>query len=1137
MNERLHPHRVSRHARAVILHLFATTAVLWGIGHAAVMQNATQAAAQGTTSTQSQSQGTTTSTQSQAPGATTSAQSPAQGTTTGTQAPGASASAPSQAQGSTGAQSQAQGTTGTQTQTQGSQTTPAPATTPPSPLSEVVVTGSRIQRNTFTTPNPVTVLSGQEIQNLGITNVGEVLSELPQNSNFFAANNVGLGNFNVGAQLANLRGLNPFFGTRTLTLVDTERFVEQATGGGVDVTLIPSMLVARTEVVTGGGSAVYGSDAVAGVVNIILDKKLEGFKGQIDYGQTSYHDGGDPHFSVAYGTDLGDRLHLITGAEFENSEDIGICAQVRPWCASNNALYTNPLYAGSPAAGGAPAIPPNGQPHYIIGPNGTYANQSLTGVLTPCTVPTSVCIPIGPQYIFNSAGTGVSPYNPGNYAAGAGTFGYSQDAGATGVGAYDGTTIKPSVKRYTGLADLEFKINDHLNSFLQFDYARSESINPVANGAIGPIALEVANGVYVPLSSQINYNNPYLPAQFQPGGANALSPPIPIPPPLCSPAPYPCGDSIGGALLGYNMNAIYPARNTTHDHVERVTGGLSGDISGSWTWDSYFEYGQNYNAQALYHNVVGTFLQFALDAVRDPATGQIVCAATLPGADFNPAAAGCSPLDLFGSANATPAGLAYAFRTLYEFSTLKQYVLSGNVHGDLFSGFGDAGPVKIALGLEARRDTADVTHDLADQPWYDEYFLSYGLDYAGKIDVVEGYTELDVPLLKDLPFAKYLDFDGAIRETSNTNTDQTAGATDDGESVTHRIPSWKLSGIWDTTDWLRFRGTRSRDIRAPFFRELYESYAVTAGGPFGTVVNPVNQESEIITALTGGNINLEPETADTETAGIVLAPKAGPLEGFQFSTDWYKIVINNPIAGPPFGLGVQNIVNLCYEGQKEFCDRITFGIPGDFSTIKTVNNTAVNLGNYDVRGIDFEGDYHLPLTNISNSLRGDLDFRLLTSLMYNMTINDGLGSPAVDYAGQSGPTAAFGGFNTSPRWQSNFFVTYATGPFTGTVQVRWVGPGTYEAITAFGGSPIAPGQPGYSTTNPNSINTNSVAGAYYVNLSGSYNVTEHFSIFATINNLFNKDPPVAPGGNGYPTNPVYFDTYGLFWRVGVRAAF
>jgi iron complex outermembrane recepter protein len=1003
-------------------------------------------------------------------------------------------------------------------------------------LEEVVVTGSRIERSTFNTPNPVTVLGSKDIENLGLVNVGDVLGELPQNSNFFAANNVGLGNFNVGAQLANLRGLNPFFGTRTLTLVDTQRVVPQATGGGVDVTLIPSMLVARTEVVTGGASAVYGSDAVAGVVNIILDKKLNGLKVQADYGQTSHHDGGDTHFSIGYGNHLGDRTHFILGAEYENSEDIGICSQVREWCKNGPALFTNTLYAGAPASGPNKAIPPNGLPHYIIGSNATLANQSLTGVLTPCTVPLGVCVPTGPQYLFNPAGNGVSPYNPGSYADGAGVFGFSQGAGTTGVGAYDGTTLRPSVKRYTGLANVDFKITDNLSSFLQVSFARSESVNPIANGAIGPIALEVGRGAFIPLSSHISFDNPYLPAQFQPGGANALSPSILIPPPLCSPKPYPCGSSIGGALLGYNMNAIDPARNETNNDTLRITGGLNGQISETWSWDAYFEYGQNKNDQHLFNNVVGSYLQFALDAVRDPNTGNIVCRATLPGAAFDPKAAGCVPLDLFGSNTASRAALAYAFRTLVEFSTLKQEVVSGNIQGNLFRGFG-AGPVKASFGLEARRDTADVTHDLGNQPWYKDYFLSYGLDYAGRISVLEGYGEVNVPVVQDLPLAKYLEFDGAVRETNNKNTNRTAGAATDGESITHNISSWKLSGIWDLTDWFRVRGTRSRDVRAAGFRELYESYAVTAGGPFGTITNPQTNQSQIVTPLTGGNINLLPEQADTTTFGVVFSPKSGPLERFRFSADWYRIVINNPITGPPFGIGVQNIVNLCYQGQQAFCDRINFGTPGNYSTITTINNTALNLGHYEIRGVDFETSYQLPLRSLSNSLHGDLNFRLLTSLLYNMTVDAGLGSAPVDYAGQTGPTGAFGGFNTSPRWQSNFFLTYGNGPFTGTLQVRYIGHGTFESITAFGGTPVAPGAPGYSTLDPNSISNNSVASATYLNLSASYDIGEHFSVFARIDNLLNKDPPVAPGGNGYPTNPVYFDTYGLVWKLGVRARF
>src|SRR5581483_6502601 len=219
--------------------------------------------------------------------------------------------------------------------------------------------------------------------------------------------------------------------------------------------------------------------------------------------------------------------------------------------------------------------------------------------------------------------------------------------------------------------------------FLQVMYANSEAVNRIANGAIGPIALEVANGVYVPLSSAISPNTAYLPAQFQPGGANALGP--------------------GGALLGFNMNGIAPARNETNNKVVRITGGLKGTISSSWNWDAYFEWGQNKNDQHLFNNVVGSFLQFALNAVRDPGSGNIVCAATLPGPGFNAAAAGCSPLNLFGSNNASAAGLAFAFRTLMEFSTLKQEVLSANIGGNLSDGFG-AGPIKAEFGAEARRD-------------------------------------------------------------------------------------------------------------------------------------------------------------------------------------------------------------------------------------------------------------------------------------------------------------------------------------------------------------------------------------------------------------------------------------------------
>jgi outer membrane receptor protein involved in Fe transport len=142
-----------------------------------------------------------------------------------------------------------------------------------------------------------------------------------------------------------------------------------------------------------------------------------------------------------------------------------------------------------------------------------------------------------------------------------------------------------------------------------------------------------------------------------------------------------------------------------------------------------------------------------------------------------------------------------------------------------------------------------------------------------------------------------------------------------------------------------------------------------------------------------------------------------------------------------------------------------------------------------------------------------------------------------NYAGQSGPTAAFGSFNTAPKWQGNAFVTYNQGPFTGTVQARYVGPGHYLTLTPAGGTPIDPSDPNYDSTDPNSISNNHVDSAVYVNLAASFDITKEIQLFGSLNNVFDKDPAIAPGGNGFPTNPVYFDTYGRTFRIGARVKF
>jgi outer membrane receptor protein involved in Fe transport len=254
----------------------------------------------------------------------------------------------------------------------------------------------------------------------------------------------------------------------------------------------------------------------------------------------------------------------------------------------------------------------------------------------------------------------------------------------------------------------------------------------------------------------------------------------------------------------------------------------------------------------------------------------------------------------------------------------------------------------------------------------------------------------------------------------------------------------------------------------------------------------------------------------------------------QFSTDWYQINLNGAIVGPPFGIGAQNIVTQCYLGVQSFCDRMTGEGTAD---ILTINNSAANLGVFKTKGVDFEADYNLQLHDMSNSLDGSMSFRLIASYLYEMTIDAGLGATPIDYAGQSGPTGAFGGFNTSPKWQANAFATYSNGPFSGTVQVRYIGSGKFLATTAAGVPPLDPGDSGFSSTYAGSISDNTVASAVYVNLSGAFNFNDKISVFGSINNLFDRDPPIAPGGNGYPTNPVYFDTYGMTWKLGVRLHF
>ncbi|HWW64548.1 MAG TPA: TonB-dependent receptor [Sphingomonadaceae bacterium] len=955
---------------------------------------------------------------------------------------------------------------------------------------DIIVTGSRIARQGFEAPNPVTVLNSQDVEKLGLTNVASVVSQLPQNAQFTAPTNVGLGNFNIGASLANLRGLNPFFGTRTLTLVNSKRFVPTTDTGAIDLNVVPSVLVSRVETVTGGASAVYGSDAVAGVVNILLDTTLEGFKGQLDYGLTFRGDGRSVHGSAAYGTAFaGGRGHIVLGGEYEKTAAIGGCAQVRDWCRDGAGMFTNGAYLA------------NGQPHYIIGPNARNVS-SRTGLFPFLNMQ------------FNDAGTALIPYNAGQYENIFGFPALIQGGADETQGTYVNNALRPRVKHYSLYGHAEYDLTDSVNVYVEGSYYKNDATNvqPEAGASV--------------------FSNVIMPDNvFLPDGVT-----LPGPQPFIS----------DGSLLPEVVN------HTTTKTYRGVLG-LKADLFADWGLDAYYTYGRSEVHENVANSQVNSLFANALDAVAGPDGTPICRINATPGPLNDPA---CSPLNLFGLNGGNgwdnSAGAAYAYRLLHQDEIYQQHVVSASVHGDLFQGWG-AGPIGFAAGGEYRHEKIVTTHNIENQPYYYDFARNFGAPYHGKMDILEGFAEISVPILKDVPFFKSLSFDGAIRETRNridgTSGDIYTGIFPESEANTVEFTTWKLNGIWDVNDWIRFRATRSRDVRAPSFYELY-SQNIANGGGFGTVNNPVKgsdpttNTDSILSRHGGSNAGLRPEKADTWTVGAVLTGHDA-LSGFQASVDWYQVKLKGPIST----LGTQNVVNACYN-EGAYCDLLLGtglvtgvgpnGTGSGYADITEVDDFNQNLGTYTTRGLDLEADYIL-------RLRGDasVSLRVIGSYLYDLVIDTGTGGPVYNYAGVSGPTPAFGYYNTSPKWQGNAFLSYSDKAFTGTIQARYVGPGKFAFLdTTDGGIPyVAPGDPGYDPSLPNSINNNHVKSAIYFNLSASYRIPyggddgHTFELFGLINNIFDKKPPVAPGGNGFPTNPVFFDTIGASFKVGVRVRY
>ncbi|MFV3075357.1 TonB-dependent receptor plug domain-containing protein [Niveispirillum fermenti] len=568
----------------------------------------------------------------------------------------------------------------------------------PLQLTEIIVTGTRITG--FTAPTPVTSVGQQELEARGIRNLADVMFDMPS---LKPVQNTGQSSQPIGASNFDLRGLGP---NRTLVLVDGRRFAATDPTGGIDINVIPAALIKRLEIVTGGASAAYGSDAVSGVVNIFLDDRFEGAKGSVQYSQSKYDDHHKPAASVAVGKAFG-RLHLVAAGDY--FKDDGQLAQAsRPWARGGYAIMTNPA-AGTP-----------GQTRQVIAPDARFSQMTLGGVTASNSIAALRNLQFGP-------GGTVLPFNRGTYV------GSTYMSGGDGASLSDTSNISPEIERGTGFARLSFDATEDVSFFADALYSRADIFSD------GTTATDNGN-------ITIQRDNAFLPSQIRDIlVANNQS-----------------NFRIGrvGAEEGAFTNSV---ENT----IQRYGLGANGRFGDGWRWDASAQFSRVRYYREDGNNRNNNRFNLGVDSVINPATGQPICRALLN--NPNPTAAqdpygdirACVPINLFGAGSVSQAALDYIGGTAFLDSRQKQDVYAVNVEGSPFATW--AGDVSMAAGAEYRRESVRATNDDVSKRSGWKTVNPQALD--GSLNVKEAYMELVAPLLVDAPLARSLELNLAGRVT------------------------------------------------------------------------------------------------------------------------------------------------------------------------------------------------------------------------------------------------------------------------------------------------------------------------------------------------------------------------------------
>jgi iron complex outermembrane recepter protein len=981
-------------------------------------------------------------------------------------------------------------------------------------LQEVVVTGSRIKRTGFDTLQPATVVGSDFLEDRALVNVGDALQEIPAFGLPGSSPSGGQSGVQVGQSFVNYFGLGS---QRTLTLVDGKRFVAANTpsvnGGNqpglqVDLNTIPAALIDRIETIAIGGAPVYGSDAVAGTVNIILKRKFEGFSGQALGGITDAGGAERQRIQGLYGFNFNEgRGNLTMNAEF--NKQAGLLATERKSMAESlsfqapaasdprSARYANVLIRDS----------------HVVLTNFDGLPLRNAGFNFPNNFANAIKDAQGRPMQFTSEGTLV-PYDPGTPTGSSVWF-----SGGDGLFLTETQSLLTDSERKLGNIFLNYDLSDNVRLNVQGWYARTEATEVANQPSYNEWSFRVAgdragNAVNGPVALRLD--NPFLSDQAR-GIIAANLPDVNadgVPDATIDFDGNGIADTMGFWLSKGHQDLFRGSKTAAEQTLYRGVVGLDGDFevgTRKYSWDVSYAQGRT---RSEAHNMGMLISEFnlAIDAVRDPVSGQIRCRDTT--------AVGCAPLNIFGNGVASADAAAYVTEQFQVETEIEQKVASANITGAVFTLPG--GDVSFATGVEYRKESSAFRPDALSASGLLRGAPLAGI--SGSFDTKEIYTEAVVPIFgasQNIPALEMLELEGAIRYVDHS----TAG----GDTT------WTAGLRYAPVRGLQFRGNKTESIRAPAVTELFlptsqiaafandpcDSRFLNQGANAGrrtancaAVGIPPNFQSTIVNAsqlvTVEGNQNLANEKAKAWTVGVVFEPSFAP--GLSMAVDWVDIELQDAIEQ----LSATVILQACYDSADfptaAVCQRFDRDAGGQVINMRT---GYLNAGTLDFSGLTAEISYDF-------SFEGIGDFRAGLNYFYLDTLN--ISVTGTDFNPQAGE-------RNFSRNRAMANLTYSRGPVRAMLQTQYIGDAVFDRTDKFD-------QP---APLKDTRDLRGIDEFWLFNTSLGYQFTDALSAQLNVDNVLDEEPPFGAlvgtiGGTASGASSTYFSgilgrTYALSVRV------